>query len=455
MSQIIIIGGGPAGYVCALRLAQYQHQVTLIEENYIGGTCLNNGCIPTKAMLHAGQVYQEILNSGSIGINAEHVSFNFEKILEYRDNTVAKLRNGVIALLKTRGVTTINGKAKLVSDSQVEVNNQIYKADKIILAVGSIPAMPNIDGIEYAVDSDYLVKNKNNLPASIIIVGGGVIGVEYATMLNRLGVDVTIIEFMDRLLPMTDRDISLSLALTLKRSGVKVITNAKVTKIDKSDNKYSVTYLNNEISLVMETSLVLVCVGRKANTSDIGLNAAGINTTKGNIDIDDNHQTNIKNIYAIGDCTGKVQLAHYASAQAQKLAAYLSNVQNHINTNVVPSCVYTNPEIAWAGLSQQQCIEQGIETEVGKFPMAACAKAVIEDNEKGFVKVIFNKETNQIVGAFLHCARATDIIGELSIAIANKMTRQQFEATIHPHPTFVESVSEAVDISCGFPLHVR
>lgn len=455
MSQIIIIGGGPAGYVCALRLAQYGQTVTLIEQTNVGGTCLNNGCIPTKALLHAGQIYQEMLSGDNIGITADNINFDFDKILLYRDTTVAKLRNGVIQLLKTRGVNVINGRAKLISKTQVKVNDETLTADKIIIACGSIPSMPNIAGIEHAVDSDYFVKYNNNLPKSIVIVGGGVIGVEYATMLNSLGVDVNLIEYMDRLLPMTDRDISLALALTLKRSGVKIITKAKVTQINKQQDDYCVTYTCNDVVATVNSQLVLVCVGRKANTTDLGLEQLGIITNRGNIVVDGNYTTNIDNIYAIGDCIGGIQLAHYASAQAQKLACYLTDKENHINIDIVPSCVYTNPEIAWVGLSQQQCIEQGIEVDVGKFPMLACGKAVIENNDKGFVKVVFNKTNNELLGAYLYCARATDLIGELSLAVANKLTLQQFEATIHPHPTFCESISEAVDISCGFPLHIK
>lgn len=450
--ELIIIGGGPAGYTAAIRAAQNGMDVALIEKEDIGGTCLNRGCIPAKSLLHSSEKYAE-MKGGSGVVLCDNLRYDLSKIYAERDEVVFKLRSGIEKLLAAKKIEVIKGQAVFVSPTEIEVGGAKFTAEKFIIATGGKVSMLPITGADLCVNSNYLLKGEAELPDNIIIIGGGVIGVEFATYLTNLDKSVYILEYADRILPLFDRDVSLQLALNLRKKGVKISTSAMVKKVEKTLEGFTVTFEEKGTEKTVEAGLVIMCAGRRADTDELELSSAGVETQKGAVKVDKNFKTNIDNIYAIGDCVGGIQLAHFASAQGDYLADYLAGVKSDINLSVVPGCVYTNPEIASVGMTQAECVEKGIEVEIGKFPMGANGKSVITGSG-GFVKTIFEKSTGKLLGALLYCDRATDIIGELALAVANGLDRKAIEATIHPHPTVCEAVCESALSSTGKAIHI-
>lgn len=453
----IVIGAGPGGYVCAIRMAQNGLKVCVVEGRDVGGTCLNRGCIPTKSLLHSAELINNLKDAGKYGVELENASVNLPAVFRRRDEVVLRMRTGVEGLLKANGIVLVKGKAKLLKDKQVEVvtedGKQTLQGDAIILATGSVPSMPPIEGILECVNSDYLLEGSTQLPEKIAIIGGGVIGVEFASAFAAYGKQVTIIEFADRLIPMFDRDVSLQLALNLKKQGVKINLASKVSKVETMPNGKKVFFSDKNGEQTLEADMVVVCVGRRANTEGLGLEEAGVALEKGKIIANEKHETNLKGVYAIGDCTGGIMLAHYASAAGIEVAETVSGKRSHTTLDVVPSCIYTTPEIASVGLTAAECEAKGIEVEVGKFPMGANGKAVIAGEDKGFVKTVFEKKSGKLLGATLYCMRATDLISEFALAIANNMTRDEYLSAMKPHPTVVEALFESVEDSMGHAIH--
>ena len=453
--DLMILGGGPAGYSAAIRAAQNGKKVALAEQCKVGGTCLNRGCIPTKALLHTAEVLNSAKEAAEYGVTVEgQVGYDLSKVYARRDLVVTKLRTGVEKLLSARKVTLFNGKASFVDAHTVSVGEEKITAENILISTGSVPATLKIEGMEYCVNSDYLLEGENEIPDNIVIVGGGVIGVEFAEILLALGKKVTIVEFMDRILATVDRDVSLQHALALKKKGATINLNAAVGKVEKTENGYRVFFTDKRGEQTIDADLVIVSTGRRANIAGLNPEAAGVQVTeRGCIKVDEQYRTSVDNIYAVGDCIGGIQLAHFAAAQGEYVADVLSGNANHTNLSVVPSCIYTTPEIACVGMTQAQATEKGIETEVGKFPMGANGKSLIVGQERGFVKTVFEKATGKLLGAVLYCDRATDILGQLVLAVSNGMTRDQMERAIHPHPTVEESVGESVMASVGKAIH--
>ncbi|MBR5250458.1 MAG: dihydrolipoyl dehydrogenase [Clostridia bacterium] len=451
--DLLVLGGGPAGYSAAIRASQNGLKVALTEQSKVGGTCLNRGCIPTKALLHSAEVLNSARHAQEFGIFVENPSFDLGKIYERRDLVVTKLRTGVEKLLSARKVALFEGQASFVDAHTVKVGDQTVSADKILISTGSVPATLRIEGMDLCVNSDYLLEGTNEIPDNIVIVGGGVIGVEFAEFLLALNKKVTIIEFMDRILPIVDRDVSLQHALALKKKGATICLSAAVNKVIKTENGFEVTYTDKKGEQKIETDLVIVSTGRRANIAGLNAESVGIQTERGCIKVDANYKTALDNVYAVGDCIGGIQLAHFAAAQGEYVADTLAGVHSHINLAVVPSCIYTTPEIACVGMTQAQATEQGIEVEVGKFPMGANGKSLIVGQDRGFVKTVFEKSTGKLLGAVLYCDRATDILGQMVLAVANGMTRDDMEKTIHPHPTVEEGVGESVMASVGKAIH--
>ena len=451
--DLLVLGGGPAGYSAAIRASQNGLKVALTEQSKVGGTCLNRGCIPTKALLHSAEVLNSAKHAQEYGIFVENPTFDLGKIYERRDLVVTKLRTGVEKLLSARKVALFEGQASFVDAHTVKVGDQTVTADKILISTGSVPATLRIEGMDLCVNSDYLLEGTNQIPDNIVIVGGGVIGVEFAEFLLALGKKVTIIEFMDRILPIVDRDVSLQHALSLKKKGATICLSAAVNKVIKKQNGFEVTYTDKKGEQKVETDLVIVSTGRRANTVGLNAEGVGIELDRGCVKVDANYKTALDNVYAVGDCIGGIQLAHFAAAQGEYVADTLAGIKSHINLAVVPSCIYTTPEIACVGMTQAQATEQGIEVEVGKFPMGANGKSLIAGQDRGFVKTVFEKSTGKLLGAVLYCDRATDILGQLVLAVSNGMTRDDMEKTIHPHPTVEEAVGESVMASVGKAIH--
>lgn len=458
--DVIVIGAGPGGYVAAIRAAQEGLNVALVEKADIGGTCLNRGCIPTKSLVHSAALYREMKHSAMFGIHAEGISYNWGEIHARKAEVVQQMRDGVGFLLNANRVNVIKGTAKITAPGEIEVTTdegtQTLNATSIIIASGAVPAMPPIPGLDLpgVITSDELLTSTSADYKRLTIVGGGVIGVEFAEVYSGLGCEVTIIEAESRILPMMDKDISQNLSMIMKKRGVTIHTGAMLEKVEQSGNALSCTFDKKGKTENVESDAVIVAIGRRPMLA--GLLAEGLNIeVKRGIVVDNNFQTTVPGIYAIGDVVdGTIQLAHNASAQAMNVIAYITGNQPPVDLSAVPSCIYTEPEIAAVGITAEQAKEQGVAVKIGKFNMAGNGKSVIDAQERGFVKLIFAEDGGQILGAQLMCGRATDLISELSAAIVNKQTDKDIAHVMRPHPTFSESISEAAEDAEGRAIHI-
>lgn len=450
--DVAVLGAGPGGYIAAIRSAQYGKKVVLIESRELGGTCLNRGCIPTKAFLHSAEIYESARNSENFGVTSGEIGYDFVKVAAYKDGIVNKLRTGIAGLEKAHGVKVINGFGRIQDAHTIDVEGEKITFDKLIIATGSTPALPPIPGIDCnnVLTSDEVL-GLTSLPDSFVIIGGGVIGIEFATVLSTFGKPVTIIEMMPSILPGADADIVRVLSRVLKKKGVSIINNARVTRISEADT-VSVAYeLNGEIKTA-EGACCIVCVGRRPMTSDIGLESLGIEMNRSFIKIDEHCRTSVDNIYAIGDVTGKIQLAHVASAQGMVAAANACGYTGAMDYSVVPSCIYTSPEIAFVGISEDKAKALGIKYKVGSYNIAGNGKAMVMGEAVGTVKLI-GDENGKLIGAQLLCPRATDMISELTALIRLGASIEDVADTIHPHPTVSEAVMEAAHDYEGMCCH--
>lgn len=434
MYDVAIIGGGPAGYNGAIRASELGLKVALIENAELGGTCLNRGCIPTKSLLKSAELIEDAKSSGLFGVAIDNITFTLDKIYERKDQVIEKLRKGIIMLMKKHGITVINGEASFIDSSTINIKNaegdQPLAARNFIIATGSTPSELNIPGAKYAINSEDVLKAPINAN-DIVIIGGGVIGVEYACFFSGIGVTVTVVEAEQRILPVLDKDISLHLSLQLKKRGVKLITGAFVKEIADSGSKVVVE--KDGAITTIDTEATIISIGRTANIINLKLDNAGVNYDR-RIITDCNGRTNVANIFAVGDAASPIQLAHYAEASALNAAEIIAGNKPPINLSVVPSCIYTVTEIASVGILDAE------NTFSGKALMGANGKANIEDKTSGFVKTVFDKESGKLVGAVIMCSRATDMIAELALALSTGLTAEDIVKTIHPHPTLSEAV---------------
>lgn len=449
--ELIVIGSGPGGYVAALKAAELGMKVLIIENRDVGGTCLNRGCIPTKALLQSSKAYNEALNLDIFGITTDGVDFDLTKIHERKEHVVNELRQGIEKLFKSNKVELVSGTATIKKDMIVSINTKEgevkVKGNKILIATGSYPTIIPIEGIDLpnVVNSDGLLNKSDKVYNKLIIIGGGVIGVEFATIYNNLGAEVTIIEGQDRILPQMDKEVSRTLAMSLKKKGINIITSALVDRIEEKDNNLICYYKLKDELKVEEGEGILLAIGRTPNTKDLFDKELEIEMDGRGIKVNDNFETSIPNIYAIGDVVKGMQLAHLASAQGINVVEYMNNLQPSINLDIIPSCIYTSPEIASVGMTQDEAKAKGIKVKVGKYPILANGKALISDDERGYIKVIVDAQTDKIIGADIICARATDMIGELAMAIVNGLTRSELQSVVRPHPTYEESITEAIN----------
>ncbi len=458
--QVAIIGGGPGGYVAAIRGAQLGLKVALIEEKELGGTCLNKGCVPVKALLHSANLYEEAKDFSALGLHAENLSYDIHKMHERKREISEKLRNGVNLLLKSNKVTVFQGRGTLLSKDRILIEGQGKEeitAEHIILATGSFAVKPPVEGMELegVMTSDELISYEEKVPASLVIVGGGVIGMEFATFYSALGTEVTVVEMADRVIPTLDKEIAKHLTMTLKKKGVTVFTSARVEKITKAeDGKLKCHFMHKEKEKSALGELILVSTGRRAYTESLGLENTQVETERGRILVDENYETKEKGIYAVGDAIGGIQLAHVASAEGLTAISHIAGEEAGIRMDVVPSCVYTMPEIATVGLTEEEAADKGFAVVSGKFPLQANGKALIEGQAKGFVKIVADEKTDVVLGAQLYAVRATDMIGELSLAVAKKLTVTEVTEIIHPHPTVAEAIFESMEDVHGRAIHM-
>lgn len=453
--QLIVIGAGPGGYTAALQAAKRGLHTAVVERREVGGTCLNRGCIPTKTLLHASQVYYDAVNGAGVGVHGS-LSYDIGEMFAFKRSVSEKLRSGIHALLKGAKVDVIEGTAQIAAPGQVDVTGADgsvtrYTAERILAATGSVNVRPPIPGLELpgVMTSDELLEGTDTPYQSIVIIGGGVIGVEFATFYSHLGCQVTLVEGMANLLPQLDRELGQNLAQILKKQGVEVLTSAMVQSVEQAAGGLCVHLEQKGKELTVTGEKVLCAIGRRAYFD--GLFAAGLTPALNGkrLLVDESYQTSIPGVYAIGDVSSPVQLAHVAAAQGAACVEHMAGLSAGVCMDAVPSCIYCRPEIAAVGLTEAEAKERGIPVKTGKCVMGGNARTVIADPGRCFMKVTAHAETGAILGAQLMCPNASDIIGQLGQAIANGMTPGQLLAAMRPHPTYEEALSEALESLAG------
>lgn len=447
--DLAIIGGGPGGYEAAAKAGAAGLNVIIFEKHQLGGTCLNRGCIPTKALLHSAEVYSHIAKAAELGIKVDSLSYDFDVMHQRKSAIVDGLRQGIAKLMKMSKVTVAEGQAQVSGPNQITCNDTTYEAKNIIIATGSVPFVPPIAGHELdgVYTSNELLENGGKKLDSLVVIGGGVIGVECASIYLPLGCKVTILELADHILPPMDKETAQRLTMLLKKQGANIQTKVNVTSISGEPYRMAVTYVDKKgVENIVEAAGVLVATGRRANTENLFTEGNVPEMERGAIIGDNLGRTSIPNMYVIGDAKARnIQLAHVASAQGKNIVDVILGKEPLIDESVVPSCVYTNPEIASVGMTEDEAKSAGIAVKCGKALTGANGKCIIEGRESGYLKIVSAADSGIILGAQLVCPRATDMLAELTLAVQQKLTIQQLGAVIHPHPTICEMVAGACE----------
>lgn len=464
--KIVIIGGGPGGYVAAIRAAQLGAEVTLVENKYLGGTCLNVGCIPTKVLLHTTELIDVLENDAKeLGINISGYEADWKTLQKRKTKIIKKLVGGVNGLLKNNTITKMMGTGFFINDHQIKVidddkndatkESTVIDFDFAIIATGSKPVVPPIPGIDLTdVITSEMALSLETVPKSMCIIGGGVIGCEFASIYNTFGCKVTIIEMLPEIVANMDKDIVKPLKDKLLKDGVEIFARTKVESIQEGFEGLSVKTSSEAGEKIIVAEKVLLSVGRKPELDNLELEKAGIETERGAIKVNQKMQTNRPNIYAVGDCNGGVMLAHVASAEGIFAVETIMGIKSKIDFRTIPYCVYTKPELASVGLTESQARDLGYEVKVGNFPMAVNGKAMIMGETTGVVKYIADAVTGEILGLHMAGPRATDLIVEGALAIRLEATVDELISTIHAHPTVGESLLEAAHAVHGNAIHL-
>ena len=457
--DLAVIGGGPGGYVAAIRAAQLGLKVCIIEKEKLGGVCLNWGCIPTKALIKNAEVYSLIKHSGNYGIKVQNISVDFKKNVKRSRDISQRLSKGIEFLMKKNKIKHFNGIGRLKSKNNIEVNNNgktyIVDTDKIIIATGARPK--TFPGLDF--DSENIISSKDamlleNPPKDLIIIGSGAIGVEFAYYFNEFGTKVHILEMMDRILPNEDQEVSEEVEKNFKKSGIKITKGVKVSKIQSMKQNSKVFLENKTTEEIIKAEKVLLAVGVTGNVNDIGLEDLGIETEAGAIKTDNLNRTNIDNIYAIGDVCGPPWLAHVASAQGHIAAEHSAGFNvSPIDYSNIPGCTYCQPQVGSLGMTEEEALSSGFKIKVGKFSFQASGKAMAVGDTLGFVKLIFDEKYGELLGAHIVGSEATEMIAELGIAKALEATWDDLSMTIHAHPTLSEAIMEAAMDAQGHSIH--
>ena len=436
MFDIIIIGAGPGGYETAADAAAHGLTVAIVERDQMGGTCLNRGCIPTKALCRNAEVINLMREAEVWGVKTGEMAFDYAPVFERKEAVVKQLREGVEMLMSAPGITAIKGKATLKDANTVVVNGEEYSAKNIIIATGSAPRGLPIEGADLAMTSDDILAMET-LPKSLCIVGGGVIGMEFAAVFSTFGVEVTVIEYCKEILPPFDKDVAKRLKTVLSKRGIKIITSAAVNGISQSEDGYTVSYELKGKPQSVTCEKVLMSVGRQPVLPQ-GLDTIGVNVGRRGIEVDDNMMTNVQGVYAIGDVNGRMMLAHAASAQGQRALHAIMGKADDIKLDIVPSAVFTVPELAMVGLTEEQCAERGLDVTVKKSFFRSNGKAVAMNETDGLIKMIVDNATRLIVGCHICGAHAADLIQEVVTAMNADATVDLLARSIHGHPTLSE-----------------
>ena len=457
--DIAVLGGGPGGYVAAIRAAQLGKKVAIIDKDRLGGICLNWGCIPTKALLKNAEIFHYIKNADQYGINIPKYTVDFGATISRSRKVADQLSKGVAFLMKKNNITHLEGEGKLTSAVAIEMTKgkkkETIKADKIILATGGRPR--SLPGMEF--DGEHIISYKEamilkKIPKKMVIIGSGAIGVEFAYFYNEYGTEIHLIEMMPHIVPVEDEAVSKELARSFKKSGIKIYTDEKVSKISALKSKVKVHLECKGKKDTLEGNIALVAVGVTGNIENIGLEDVGVVTDKGAITINEFNQTSVPNIYAIGDVTGPPWLAHVASAQGHVAAEHAAGHDTiPVDYSNIPGCTYCQPQVASIGLTESVAKEKGYDVKIGKFDFKSSGKAMATGDTAGFVKLVFDSKYGELLGAHIICSEATEMIAELCIAKALESTWHELSTTVHAHPTLTEAVMEAALDAMGQGVH--
>lgn len=458
--DIIIIGGGPGGYVAAIRAAQLGAKVALIEADQIGGTCLNRGCIPTKALYKTAEIMQTLKKSADFGFQLDGFQLKMEKAQERKREVVTRLRTGVDKLLEGNGVEVISGKGSLVDSHTVLVtdgdgNTQSVQGKNILLATGSIPKRITNPGVDLpGVITTNEALELEELPKSMVIIGGGVTGIEFASILQSLGTQVTVVKYSPRILPPIDEEVIKRALISFRKLGFKIETGIKIKEIVQSETGLKVLAEGKKGPQDFAGEMVLLSAGRSINVDGLNLDGIGVAYEEGGIKVNSHYETSVPGIYAIGDVIGGQMLAHVASDEGKTVIEHIFGIETHINYDAVPTCVFSFPEIASVGLTEEETKKRGISYKVSKFMFAANGKALTLGEGDGLVKIITDEATHKILGVHILGPHASDLIHEGALAVTNGLTTADIIRTIHAHPTLAESFQEAVLGVEGRAIHM-
>jgi len=458
--DVAIIGGGPGGYVAAIKAAHLGLKAVLIEKDKLGGVCLNRGCIPTKALVGTAELLNQLQRAKEFGIQVKEYSYDFPAIMKRKEMIAKRMSSGVGQLMKANQIRVIQGEGNILEPGVVEVINiegkkELIKTENIIIATGSSVMKIPIPGLENegVIDSDGAL-SLSELPTKMIIIGGGVIGIEFAGIFKAMGVEVTVVEMLPRILLPIDEEIANRLAFILKRQRIKILTNSKVEGIEKTNQNFKVLISNPEGKQRLETEKVLLAAGRVPDFGNINVQKLGIELEGRAIKVDQKMRTNIPGIYAVGDVVGKIMLAHVASREGIVAVENISGKEVLMDYKVVPNCVFSLPEVASVGLTEEEARKKYDQIKVSKFPYLANGKALGMGETEGMVKIIADSDTSELLGLHILGAHASDLIAEGTLALSMEATAEEIVNTIHAHPTLAETIAEAAEGIIGKPIHL-
>ncbi|MBU4312450.1 MAG: dihydrolipoyl dehydrogenase [Candidatus Omnitrophica bacterium] len=458
--DVVIIGGGPGGYVAAIKAAHLGLKALLVEKDKLGGVCLNWGCIPTKALVSTAELLNHLQRAGEFGIQVKDYSFDFPAIMKRKDLITQRLSSGVGQLMKANQVRVVKGEGQIIEPGKVEITDsagqkEVIKAKNIIIATGSSVMSLPIPGI----NSDGVITSNealslSELPSRMLIIGGGVVGIEFAGIFRALGVEVTVVEMLPRILLPIDEEITRRLTQLLKGKGIEILTDSKVKEIKKNHQNLEVLISTTDGEKIIETEKVLLAAGRVPELGNIDVQRLGIELNGKAIKVDEKMRTNIPGIYAVGDVVGKIMLAHVASREGIVAVENISGKEVLMDYKVVPNCVFSMPEVASVGLTEEEARKENDNIKVSKFPFLANGKALGMGETEGMVKIIADGDTFELLGVHILGTHASDLIAEGTLALSMEATAFEIVNTIHAHPTLAEAVAEAAEGVLGKPIHL-